>query len=281
MSFSRIKSYAKLNLALNIVGKNKFLHKIESIIAFINLYDTILIKKSKFKKHKISFTGKFSKNIDKKNTISKLLQILEERKLINNQNFHIKINKKIPSKAGLGGGSMNAASILKYFIKKKIIKINKKETSEVAKLIGSDVILGLNTNYSILTAKNKIKHFTKIKKIYVLIVKPNFGCSTKDIYSKVRNFDKPKFNKPSKKMFNYNNLINMKNSLEPIVFNKYPKLKRVKLDLEKSSNPIFVRMTGSGSAIAAYFQSKERCEHAKKSVIKKYRNYWCIASKTI
>ena len=163
----------------------------------------------------------------------------------------------------------------------RIIKINKKETSEVAKLIGSDVILGLNTNYSILTAKNKIKHFTKIKKIYVLIVKPNFGCSTKDIYSKVRNFDKPKFNKPSKKMFNYNNLINMKNSLEPIVFNKYPKLKRVKLDLEKSSNPIFVRMTGSGSAIAAYFQSKERCEHAKKSVIKKYRNYWCIASKTI
>ena len=63
MSFSRIKSYAKLNLALNIVGKNKFLHKIESIIAFINLYDTILIKKSRFKKHKISFTGKFSKNI--------------------------------------------------------------------------------------------------------------------------------------------------------------------------------------------------------------------------
>ena len=132
-----------------------------------------------------------------------------------------------------------------------------------------------------MTAKNKIKHFTKIKKIYVLIVKPNFGCSTKDIYSKVKNFDKPKFNRPSKKMFNYNNLINMKNSLEPIVFNKYPKLKRVKLDLEKSSNPIFVRMTGSGSAIAAYFQSKEICEHAKKSVIKKYRNYWCIASKTI
>ena len=82
-------------------------------------------------------------------------------------------------------------------------------------------------------------------------------------------------------MFNNNNLINMKNSLEPIVFNKYPKLKRIKLDLEKSSNPIFVRMTGSGSAIAAYFLSKERCEHAKKSVIKKYRNYWCIASKTI
>ena len=119
------------------------------------------------------------------------------------------------------------------------------------------------------------------KKIYTLIVKPNFGCSTKDIYSKVRNFDKPKFNKPSKKMFNYNNLINMKNSLEPIVFNKYPKLKKVKLDLEKSLNPIFVRMTGSGSAIAAYFQSKERCDNAKKQFNRKYKNYWCIASKTI
>ena len=73
----------------------------------------------------------------------------------------------------------------------------------------------------------------------------------------------------------------MSNSLEPIVLSKYDKLRRIKLFLENLSGPAFVRMTGSGSAIVAYFQSKERCENAKKKFNKKHKNYWCITSKTI
>ena len=45
MSYYKIKSYAKINLSLNVVGKKKFLHKIESIVSFLTLYDEILIKK--------------------------------------------------------------------------------------------------------------------------------------------------------------------------------------------------------------------------------------------
>ena len=63
-------------------------------------------------------------------------------------------------------------------------------------------LLGLNYTNSILTSKNKIKRFYNYKKIYTLIVKPNFGCSTKRIYSKVKKFDRSKFLCPSKKMFN-------------------------------------------------------------------------------
>ena len=74
-----IKSYAKINLALNVVGKNSTLHKIESIIAFIDLYDLIKIKLSNSKKHNIKFHGKFSRNIGSSNTISKLLNILEKK----------------------------------------------------------------------------------------------------------------------------------------------------------------------------------------------------------
>ena len=281
MSYDKIKSHAKLNLALNITGKTSYLHKIESIIAFVDLHDVISIKKLESNKHNISFIGKFSQNITKKNTVFKLLEILEKRKLLKNRKFQIKINKQIPNKAGLGGGSMNAANILRYFIKKKIIKIKKKEINEISKLIGSDVILGLNSKNSILTSKNEIKRFTNFKKIYTLIVKPNFGCSTKDIYLKVRKFEKPKLNRPNKNMFNIDYLKEMNNSLESIVFSKYPKLKKIKLYLENSLKPVFVRMTGSGSALVAYFQSKKRCELAKKSFNKKYKNYWCIASKTI
>ena len=74
MNFSKIKSYAKLNLALNVTGKTSSLHKIESILAFVDLYDEILIKTTKSKKHSISFNGKFSQKIGKNTTVSKLLK---------------------------------------------------------------------------------------------------------------------------------------------------------------------------------------------------------------
>jgi len=67
---TKIKSYAKLNLALNITGKTSSLHKIESIVAFAYLHDKISIKKIKSESHNILFNGKFSQNISKKNTVS-------------------------------------------------------------------------------------------------------------------------------------------------------------------------------------------------------------------
>jgi len=281
MKNDKIKSYAKLNLALNITGKSSTLHKIESIVAFVSLHDQILIKKIKSKSHIISFIGEFSKNIGKKNTVSKLLQILDQKNLLKQKKFEIKINKHIPNRAGLGGGSMNAANILKYLIKKKFIKVNKKEIKNICKLIGSDVILGLKSTCSILHSKNEIRYFKNCKKFYTLIVKPNFGCSTKDMYSKVRKFKKPQFNYPNKKMFNLDYLKKMNNSLETIAFSKHNKLRVIKSFLENLSKPTFVRMTGSGSALVAYFNSKQRCDNAKKQFNKKYKNYWCIASKTI
>ena len=281
MKYDKIKSYAKINLFLNVVGKTSSLHKIESIIAFIDLHDVISIKSINSEKHEISFNGSFCKSIKKKNTVSNLLEILEKKRILNGKKFKIIINKKIPNKAGLGGGSMNAASILKYFIKKKIIKIDKKKIMQISNLLGSDVILGLNSSNSIINSSNKIKYFKKCRKFYTLIVKPNFGCSTKEIYSKVRKFNKPKIRKPVKNMFNLEYLIKKSNSLEHIALSKYPKLKSIKSYLESLSNSVFVRMTGSGSAMVAYFQSKNRCLNAKKLFNKKYKNYWCIASKTI
>ena len=281
MSKYFIKSNAKINISLNITGKTKQLHKIESIVVFAMLHDKIFIKKINSKKNDISFLGKFSKNIGKDNTVSKLLRVLENEKLLKNKKFRIKIYKNIPSKAGLGGGSMNAASILKYFLKRKIIKLKKKQIVKVCKYIGSDVILGLNSSHLVLTSGNKIKNFKIKKKIYILIIKPNFGCDTKEIYSKVKKFNKLKFSKPNKKMFEMNFLKKTTNDLENIVFSKYPKLKSIKLYLENYLNPVFVRMSGSGSSLVAYYQSKERCENAKREFKKRYKNYWCITSKTI
>ena len=278
---ANIRSYAKINLALNVIKKISNFHKIESIVSFISLHDEILIKRIISKNHSIFFTGKFSKNIGKINTVSNLLSILDNKKLLKNKKFKIKIKKNIPIQAGLGGGSMNAASILNYLIKKKIVRINQKQIVDICKLVGSDVVLGLNSTNTIINYKDRIKRFANDKKIYTLIVKPTIGCSTKRVYSKLTKFNKPKFNKPNKQMFNLNFLKKMTNSLEPIVFSMHRKLKNIKFFLERSTCAEFVRMTGSGSALVAYFYSKEKCDNAKRHFNKKYKNYWCISSKTI
>ena len=281
MSYDKIKSYAKINLALNVVGKKTFLHKIETIVAFISLHDEIFVRPIKSDSHKIFFTGEFSKKIGKINTISMLIKILENRNLLKNQKFEIRVRKKIPVRAGLGGGSMNAANIINYFIKKNIIKTTKKDLKLITKLVGSDVILGLNSTNTVYHSNDKISRFSKCKKFFVLIVKPSYGCSTKEIYSKVRKFDKPKFNRPDKDMFNFDYLKKMNNSLEPIVLSKFKRLRKVKSYLDSMSKCAFTRMTGSGSAIVAYFNSKKESERAKQKFNKRYKNFWCIASKTI
>ena len=281
MKINKIKSYAKVNLALNITGKKKLLHKIESIISFINLHDIILINEIKKSKHQISFHGKFSKNIKKKNTVEKLFLKLDEKNLLKGKKFKVKIKKNIPQEAGLGGGSMNAANVFNYLIKKKFVKLNQEKIKNICNTIGSDVILGVDPSSCIISSNNKIKKFYRCPKYFPLLVKPNFGCSTKKIYSNVKKFTKSKLSFPKKNMFYSNYLINQRNALQEIAFKKYPKLKKIESFLVETNNPIFVRMTGSGSTIIAYYNSLKNCKLAKDKFRRKNKNYWCITSKTI
>ena len=281
MDSFKIKSYAKINLALNVTGKKIKLHKIESLISFIDLHDLIYLKKIKKKDHKITFKGKFSKNIGKINTVKNLFKLLDEKNLLNNQKFDIKIIKNIPQEAGMGGGSMNAASLINFFINQKILKLKKNEIKRLTSQIGSDVILGIRPTNTILSHNGGIKKYNNSIKFHILIVKPDFGCSTKYIYSKVKSFSKPQFSFPKPKMFEVEYLKSLNNDLEKITFKKYPKLKIIKSFLSNTPNNTFVRMSGSGSSIVAYFRSKRACSNAYSQFKRKFNSHWCIESKTI
>ena len=282
MKFEKIKSHAKINLSLNVLGKKKSkLHNLETLVGFLDLHDDIYIKKTNKKNHIIKFTGNFSNKIPKKNTISNLLKILDEAKKLKNQKYLISIKKNIPQEAGLGGGSMNAASLINYLIKKNIISLTIKEKQNLCSKIGSDVILGIDQKNLVLAYKNKIKKIKKNLKIFTLLIKPNFGCSTKNIYAQVRNYSKPQFLKIKSKNIKFNSLSKMKNDLEVISLKLYPRLRKLRqffLNIDKNS---YVRMTGSGSTIVGYFMSKKAALNAKKLLKKKYKNYWCNLSKTI
>ncbi len=282
MNFKLIKSYAKINLSLKVVGKLKSgLHKIESLVSFLDLHDEIYIKKIKKKKHKIIFYGKFSKGIPKKNTIYKLLKIFDSKKLLKEKKYFIKIKKNIPQKSGMGGGSMNAAALIKYFLSKNLIKLSKNKTIQISNLVGSDVKLGIELKNTILFSNQTLLRTKKKIPFFCLVIKPKFGCSTKHIYKKIKSFSKSQFNQNTKNILNIKKINGFSNDLEYIVLRKYPKLNKLKFFLENLPGVKIVRMTGSGSSMIAYFETRNNSLNAAKIFRKKYKNYWCILSKTI
>jgi 4-diphosphocytidyl-2-C-methyl-D-erythritol kinase len=277
-----IKSHAKINLSLTVLGKiNSNFHRIETIVSFISLYDEIYIKNINKKKHKILFYGKFSKGIPSSNTVSKIMKFMDKQNLLNGKKYSIKIKKNIPQKAGLGGGSMNAASIIRFFLLKRDKLISKNKIFELSEKVGSDVKFGLKLNNTIQLGNQSILRFKKKIGLYVVIVKPNFGCSTKSIYKKVRIFSKPNLNNASIKNINLDKIKVLKNDLENVAKNEYPKLENLINFMKNLKHNEFVRMTGSGSAAIAYFKTKNASLNATKVIKKKYKNYWCIISKTI
>ena len=282
MSISKINSYAKINLSLGVLGKLKNkLHRIESLVSFIDLHDEISIQQINKKKHKVFFYGRFSKNIPNKNTISKLLELLDRQNFLKNKKYLIKIKKNIPLKSGMGGGSMNASSVLRYFINKNKLLLNTSQISQIANKIGSDVMLGIEKKNSILQGNRKLFRSNKKIGLYTIIIKPNFGYSTEKIYKNIKSFSKPALNKNKNKLFSVSNIISLKNDLEKVAFKKYPFLANIKQNMLNLPKVKFVRMTGSGSSLLAYFNSKKASLNAAKLLKKKYKNYWCILSKTI
>lgn len=282
MEQKKVKSFAKINLSLNVLKKLKSgFHSIESIITFISLYDEILIIENNKNTHEVKFYGKFSKSISKNNTIINLLKILDKKKRLKNQKYQIIVKKNIPQKSGLGGGSMNAASIIKYLSLKQKLNFQKKEIINLTSKIGSDVILGLYQKNFIIYKNNNLNIIKKNIKLYTLLVKPNFGCSTKKIYKNVSCFSKTNLKNLKAYNLNIKFISRLKNDLEKPAFEKYKKLRIIKNSMEKIDDVLFVRMTGSGSTIIGYFNSKKAALNGRKIIKKNYKNYWCNLSKTI
>jgi len=187
-----IKSYSKINLFLRVLKKNKNgLHNIQSSVMLLDLHDEINVKTINKDKDKITFVGRFvcrfNENINKNiNSISKVLSLLRNQNLISSKKkYKIVINKKIPVFAGLGGGTSNAASLIKYFLKNKP---NNKLLTIFEKEIGSDFRLFF-LNHSFQKSLKNIIKFKKKYAFYFILVYPNIKCSTKEVYSKVKKFN--------------------------------------------------------------------------------------------
>jgi len=283
MKVFNLRSYAKINLSLRIIKKlNNNFHKIESLVSFLQLSDTISIKEIKSKKDKIYIRGKFKKGIKiNSNTLTKTLNIFRKNYLLKDRRFEIILKKNVPNYAGLGGGSMNSATLINFFIKKFKIRISKKKLLDICNFIGSDVILGLEKKNSILHGIEKYpKRIKKRLNFFTILVFPNIKCSTRVIFSKNRKFSKS-YKKFNQSLFSITNLLRDSNDLESVVFKTYPKIKKLNDFLKKQKNCIFSRMTGSGSICIGYFRGLRPAQKGLISIKKKYPKYWSVLSKTI
>ena len=278
-----IKSYSKINLFLRVSKKNNNgLHNIQSDVMLLDLNDQINIRNSFKKKDEINFIGTFKKNINNKNnSVSKSLYILRKYSLINKEKrYKITINKKIPVFAGLGGGTSNAAFLIKYFLKNRV---NEKLLKIFEKEIGSDLRLFF-FRHSFQKNLKKILRFKKQYTFYFILVYPNINCSTNQIYSKVKKFNfllKDDLSKISSKKKYLQFLKKETNDLQSIVEKKYPKIKKI-LDLIKmQKNCLFSRMTGSGSVCFGVFLNKKSAKLSLRAIKKKLPNNWCEIAKSI
>jgi len=283
MKVFNLYSYAKINLSLRIIKKlNNNFHKVESLVSFLQLSDTISIKEIKSKRDKIYIKGKFKKGIKiNSNTLTKTLNIFRKNYLLKDRKFEIILKKNIPNYAGLGGGSMNSATLINFFIKKFKIRISKKKLLDICNFIGSDVILGLEKKNSIMYRINKCpKRIKKKLNFFTILVFPNIKCSTRVIFSKNRKFSKS-YKKFNQSLFSITNLLGDRNDLESVVFKTYPKIEKLNDFLKKQKNCIFSRMTGSGSICIAYFRGLRPAQKGLINIKKKYPKYWSVLSKTI
>ena len=276
-----LKSFSKINLSLSVNKKLKNgLHDIQTYFCLINLFDQIKITKIKGRKDIIKFRGKFAKYVNKKkNSILDTLTILREQNVISNY-YSVLIYKKIPVFAGLGGGTSNAACLIKYFNKKGI---NKNLLDVLNKKIGSDLKLFLYDQGFLKNLKT-INNFKKKHKLYFLLVYPNFRSSTKYVYSKIRKYSsrsKNNFNKINNKNKFIKFLINKNNDLQPIVEKRYPVVRKLLTEISQKEGCYFSRMTGSGSVCYGMFKSEKTAKATLARIKLKYPKFWFLVTKTI
>ena len=278
-----LKSFAKINLSLIVNQKIKRskLHDIQSFFCLINIFDEINIKKINKDKDNIKFSGKFSKYVNiKNNSVQSTLNYLRKKGMVSSY-YQVNIKKNIPVFSGLGGGTSNSATLLKFFLK------NKKNTNLTQILksgkFGTDTkIFFYKQGY--IKNLNQIINLKKKQNLYFLLVYPNLKCSTRQIYSKVKSFSKRK-RLNWKKIKDHNNFIKFlkeeKNDLQSIVEAKYPIIKRIISKIKKIRGCYYSRITGSGSVCYGVFKSKTSAKAALISLKSENPQYWVALAKTI
>ena len=250
-----LKAYAKINLGLKVKVKDeKGYHLLDMVMLPISLCDNIEITKRDDEEVNVIVTNKVYLPIE--NSITKSIKLMQEKYNFKT-GFDVKIEKNIPTQAGMGGGTSDAAEIIKAVNVLMNINAPLKELESVAMQVGSDVVYSLYSTLSRIQGTGEI--YTKIDKEFkypILIVKPKTGIKTKDcfeLYKKEEDnikenvieklIDSLEKNLLIVRKYAKNSLLKPASKLAPIINKIIRTMLEYDLDL--------IQMSGSGSTIYA------------------------------
>ena len=264
---------AKINLYLNVIGKRPDgYHEIETLFERITLFDRITVDSSS--SPTTIETSDPSIPTGEESLLGKTLSLFKKSSGIEND-YKIYIDKRIPVGAGLGGGSSDAASLLKGLNEFSGRVLKEERLMEIARMLGADVPFFLEeASFCIGKERgDKVERVDSELKIAHILVNPPFRVSTKSVYGSVEPFGLTKEG-PLDRMFTAflekEDILgiaqNLRNDLQTVVLREFPVLDRVFFALRELGS-IGELLSGSGPTVFGIFDDEkapEALEEVKK-----------------
>ena len=174
------KAYAKINLSLDVCGiREDGYHEIDSIMLPINFYDLLEIRISDQDSYRCNWPYIRDNG---NNSILKMISVLKEKYQIRDH-FMIDLYKSVPTQAGLGGGTADAASTLRILKKLYHLDPSPEEIKEICMKVGADVLFNYYNVPARVTGIGDVLQEIPVRNDYhILLVKPKKGVSTPAAY---------------------------------------------------------------------------------------------------
>ena len=251
-----LKSYAKINLSLNVFGKiDEEYHKLDSIMLPIELHDSLIVNRLSSSEDNYVTIDDYSMGVINYNLATYTIECLAKEFNFNDK-FRVFIHKNIPIRSGLGGGSGNAAFTMKAVNQLLKLNISRDKMLEIAQKLGSDVPFFVDCVPARVQGKGEILTPINVKNnYYVLLIKPMVGCSTKEIFEfadtmELKTTDIDKVVSALEQGDDELLASVICNSLEEPACIKFPIIGEIKKKLKDFGLNI-VQMSGSGSTVFA------------------------------
>ena len=260
-----VQSNAKINLCLRITGRlENGYHSLSSLFQEIDLQDMLTFTKAE--NFSLSCND-ITIPCDSRNLCSIAYQKMKAL-APDSDDWQIQLHKEIPIGAGLGGGSSNAAAVLKFLNVHWNIRMSEPELRLIASKIGADVAFYLRGGTQlaegtgdILTPLNLTENFT------LLLIFPPIYISTSWAYQQF-NLTKRKTGYKFRDLFESGRIHweLFENQFESVVFPAYPEIGAIKSRLQQAG-AIYAGLSGSGSTVFGTFKNRHDAENAQQMFI--------------
>lgn len=245
---------AKINIGLNVVERRADgYHELETIMAAIPLYDVLEIIPSKTFKWQQS--GLLIDETSDSNLCIRAYQLIQQEYSIAPIYMHLR--KCIPMGAGLGGGSADAAYVIRGLNQLFELNISIAKQKELAATLGSDCAFFIEDGPQLAVGRGEIlsPQFLNLSGYHILLVKPNIHINTAQAYNGVHiSGDKGSLSQlVQADVTSWKQTI--KNDFEQHIFNLHPVLNEIK-DTLYSYGAVYASMSGSGSTMYGLFKEK-------------------------